>query len=143
MIVAVLASITAIVLALAAALPMGVGAERQGRQAVWELAVGAAAAYGLADAEAGAWTGGATATPVGGVLPLPSLGPRPRLVVRREARRVGGDLWLLVARAELTSAQASLLAASEQGLLIRLVQTPADSVPQVRATRRPWFARPP
>jgi hypothetical protein len=121
---------------------MGIEAERQGRLAVWEFTVEAAAAHGLAEAEGGGWTGGAGGIPVGGVLPLPVLSPRPSLRVGREARRVSTDVWLLVARAELADARGALLAASEQGLLVRLVQAPTDSVPQVVATSRPWSARP-
>jgi hypothetical protein len=142
MILPILLVVSLVGMALGSAVPMGLGAARQGRLAGWELAVDEAARGGLADAELGWWTAAATAVPLGGVLTLPPLGVRPRLDVAREARRLSGELWLLTARAELRAAGGDLLARSEQGLLVRLVGAPSPAPPTVRAVVRAWFRRP-
>jgi len=135
--------LTLIGLALGGALPLALGAIRDGRSAIWELRAGAGARAGLELAVAGSWLTGSLAVPTGGTLSLGlvTLGAGTQVTVT--ARRLGGELWLLQARAEIRGAGGSTLAASEQGLLGRLVQPAAGAIPRFVAVSRPWFWRPP
>lgn len=128
-------------LALAAAVPMAIGSARQGRSHAREQAAAVAARAGLADAAAGGWVGAAALAPPGAVLALPPIGSGPVLVTRQVRRLGAGPLWLVLARAELR-APAGLLALSEQGLLLRLFWSPADSGYRVEPVTRAWFRRP-
>lgn len=126
----------------ASAVSHGLGAARQGRLHAWEQLVRMAARGGLADAETGNWASAAASASPGAVLALPPLW-HGRVSVTRQARRLGsGPLWLVTARAELRAASGQPLALAEQGLLVRLAWSPADSAFRIVVTSRPWFSRP-
>jgi hypothetical protein len=128
--------------AVASAVSLGIGASRQGRLHAWEQLVRAAARGGLDEAETGTWANAAAGAPPGAVVPLPPLRHGP-VSISREARRLGtGPLWVVTARAELQAVGGQRLALAEQGLLVRLAWSPADSAFGPVVTSRPWFSRP-
>jgi len=143
MIVFLIAAMTLIGLALGGAVPTASGAIRDGRSAAWALEADAAARLGIEVAIGSGWTGAAALVPSGGTIPLGRLVVGSRSSVSTSARRLGGQLWMLQARGEVRDAGGGLLSASEVGLLGRLVQTPADTIPRFLAASRGWFRRPP
>ncbi|MGE0555239.1 MAG: hypothetical protein AB7R55_17555 [Gemmatimonadales bacterium] len=143
MIVFLLAAMTLIGLALGGALPAAGGAIRDGRSAAWALEADGAARLGIEAAIGSGWTAGAALAPPGGRIPLGVVAVGPRSTVAASARRLGGQAWVLEARGEVRDAGGGLLSASEVGLLGRLVQTPADTIPRFVAASRGWFRRPP
>ena len=140
----ILPVLTALVLVLgmvAAAVDMAGGALRQGRARFRQAIAGAAAERGLAESEVGGWGPAGSALPVGGRLGLPSITDRPGVVISCDARRLTGELWLVRSRSEVRGAAGQVLAAEERGLVVRLVQDPADSSSRVIPIRRPWNRR--
>ena len=113
---------------------------RQGRGSFRSLTVATAARAGLTELELGAWLGMTSGVPVGGIVTLAASVPRPGMLVERELRRVGPELWFAAALATARDQGGGLLAASRQGLLLRIVIIPPDTIPRAQVSARPWVS---
>lgn len=142
MILPVLVALILVLGSLGAGIEAGLSSLRQGRARFRQAVAGALAERGLAEAELGGWVGAGRGLGLGAGLTLAPIAERPGVQANRDVRRLTPELWLVRSRAEVRDAGGGLLAGVERGLLVRLVQDPADSTTlQVRPIRRPWVAR--
>jgi hypothetical protein len=111
---------------------------RVGRSLFRSAVVTAAARSATAELEAGGWLPSAGAVPVGGTLSLGSGSNGTAVVVARELRRIGPNLWLGAAEATLADPGGGLLARSRQGVLLQVTRVPPDTIDRVQVTSRPW-----
>ena len=141
MILPVLTALVLVLGLLAAGVEMAGAALRQGRARFRQTVAGAAAERGLAESEVGGWAAIGAALPVGAGLSLSPIVDQSGVVVSRDVRRLTAELWLVRSRSEVRSVAGQILAAEERGLVVRLVQDPADSSFRVIPIRRPWNRR--
>lgn len=141
MILPLLVALILVLGSLGAAIDAGISSLRQGRAQFRRAVAAALAERGLAEAEMGGWTAAGSGLVVGGGMSLPPVVERSGLRADRDVRRLSTELWLVRSRGEVRDAGGGLLAGVELGLVVLLVQKPADSTFQVRPIRRPWIAR--
>jgi hypothetical protein len=110
---------------------------RQGRGSFRSLSVATAARAGLTELERGSWLVLTAGVPVGGTVMLPPT-VLPRILIERELHRVGAELWFATALATARDRGGGLLAASRQGLLLRVAIIPPDTIPRAQISARPW-----
>jgi hypothetical protein len=134
----VLVALGLLSLAVGLAAPMAELELRQGRAAFRSLVVDALARGGLTELERARWMPVGASVSVGGSLGLGTIVAGPGLSLDRRLWRLGPNLWLGEAVADLRDAGGVLQATARQGLIIRVGAEPPDTTVVARVTTRSW-----